>query len=140
MKKLFLVLIGLALLIFGCAGKTVKDCETDQDCFKEASKTCTPAKVKNSQSGMTMEALVNGFEGDNCIMNFKITESQAVPLFKDKEMTCKIPKASLGDFDTGSSGGNKMLDWCSGSFVDLIKSFGVAAGGATGGTAGGTTG
>ena len=131
MKKLWLIAMVLALFVFGCAGfgQNVKDCGADDQCFKDAMKSCTPAKAKkvDPQSG-TIEGLVKGYEGDNCVINMKIVDAP-IPLLKDKEMTCKVPKADLDAFSSGSSnfGSSKMLEECTGSLIDLLKSFGPAA-------------
>jgi len=132
MNKFWLVVMGLALLVFGCAGfgQNVKDCGTDQQCFKDAMKACTPAKAKITEQGSTIEGLVKGFEGDNCVINMKFVEAP-LPIFKDKELTCKVPKADLETFSSGSGssmGTEKMYQMCSGSFIDLMKSFTAGAG------------
>ena len=130
MKKILLIALVLALFIAGCFHEPkVKDCGTDDACFKEAMKSCTPAKAlkKDPQSG-TFEGMVKGYEGDKCVINMKIVDAK-IPLLKDKEMTCKVPKADLDGFSAGGSefGSSKMLEQCSGSLIDLLKSFGPAA-------------
>ncbi len=131
MRMILVVLAALGLLLFGCAGQApVKDCGTDDKCFQDAISTCTPAKaVKTDQSG-TYNGLVKGYQGDKCVINMKIVES-SVPILKDKEMTCNIPKDKLSGFSGGGSaigGGEDVFSMCSGSLVDLMKSLGVAGG------------
>lgn len=127
MNKILLITLGLALFIAGCFHEPkVKDCAADDACFKEAMKSCTLAKAKkvDPQSG-TMEGMIKGWDGDNCNVYIKVVDSP-VPLLKDKDMNCKVPKADLTAFSEGGSfGGSKMLQMCSGSLIDLFKSLGV---------------
>jgi len=128
-KKILLIALVLALFIAGCFHEPkVKDCGTDDACFKEAMKTCTPATAKKTDKGTSVEGLVKGWEGDKCAINMKILDAP-IPILKDKEMNCKVPKADLEAFSSGSSdlGSQKALEMCSGSLIDLMKSFGAAA-------------
>lgn len=132
MKKLWLVVMGLALLVFGCFAPPVKDCGTDKQCMDDAIKTCTSAKGTSTESGMTTLGEVRGSEGNNCIIWAKISESP-MPILKDKEMTCKIPKDQLSSGSMSNTlGSQNMFTMCSGSLVDLMKSLGVGATGPAG--------
>ena len=117
------------LFIFGCTGfESVKDCGIDKNCFMEAEKTCTSAKVRFSgQFGpdSVSEQFVNGSKGDSCIISIKIIESQNI--LKNKEMSCTVPKSLLADLDQADLklSNQQMFDFCSGSLIALLKELGV---------------
>ncbi len=129
MKYTFAFAIALFLFIAGCFHEPkVKECGTDEACFNEAAKTCSPARVTRTEQSGTMDFSLKGWEGDKCVMYMKIIDS-SVPLLKDKDMTCKLPVAELAKFGKGSGskvGMEELSQWCSGSFIDLMRSLGLS--------------
>ena len=129
MKKLFAVVFSLALFLFGCAGgAAMKDCGSDEKCFEDAAKTCSPASLKKTDDTGTIQTMVKGYEGNNCVLYMKISDSPQVPALKDKDMTCKFPKEALQSFSTQDTMQDQdIFKYCSGSLIDLLKSFGIGA-------------
>lgn len=124
MKKSILILFVFAILAFGCAGfgaSSTKDCGSDENCFKEAAKTCSPAKLAKSDDTNSYTVALNGFKGDKCSIYMKIVDSKIAEL-KNKEMTCNLPKEFLtAGGNPTSLGGSDFISYCSGSLVDLAK-------------------
>ena len=131
MNKILLFAFALAVFIAGCfhepkASLVVKDCGTDEKCFEDAAQNCALAKVTvtSSTGAITAYEESKGYDGDNCVVYFKVTASQ-VPTFADKDMTCKFPKTTLSGFDAITSfNSQSAFTHCTGSLVEAIRSAG----------------
>lgn len=130
MKYTFAFAFALFLFIAGCFHepktevKEVKDCGTDRSCLEAAARSCTLSKatITASTGAITAYEEIKGYEGDNCLAYFKVTSSQ-YPIFADKDMTCKFPKAVIGTFDAITSfNSESAFNYCTGSLVDAIRS------------------
>ena len=100
-----------------------QDCGSSDTCFSDYVKTCTPAKATISDQGLTYLETIEGYEGDDCIITLVYTESP-VPGFVGKEMSCKIPKSNLANFEDYLQG-ERMKQSCDGSLVDFLIQMGA---------------
>lgn len=129
MKYTFALAIAFFLFIAGCfhepkVGLTVKDCGSDRTCLENAARSCTLVKatIAASTGAITAYEEIKGYEGDNCLAYFRVVSSQ-YPIFADKDMTCKFPKAVIGTFDAITSfNSESAFTYCTGSLVDAIRS------------------
>lgn len=128
-KILITILIIAIIFIGGCM---IKDCDTDVTCFKEASKNCKRAKVNLNYEGTNIRATLRGFQGENCLISFKVEEVgdalkqkyNRISLIKDKTLNCALPLniMSTNTNYTDILNSSEILDrYCSGPLKDLIK-------------------
>lgn len=128
-KILIMVLIIAFIFIEGCI---TKDCGTDVNCFKEASKNCGKARVNLNYEGTNIRATLRGMDKENCLISFKVEEVgedlkqkyEGIYLIKDKTLNCAVP---LDIISTNTNymailNSSDILDkYCSGPLKDLIK-------------------
>jgi hypothetical protein len=117
--KRFLPLIGvlaLVVIVSGCVDN-LPDCNGDIDCFTAALENCEGAKVTMEEEGAKM-FMKHWPAGANCNLYIKIEEAFLKEM-EGLDMTCTYPKDMMFDplVEYGS-----LEDFCSGSFVDYMKS------------------
>jgi type VI secretion system secreted protein Hcp len=155
------VLPALALLLIaGCAGVQVKDCGADFNCFiEEMNKNCSPAKVQYVEIGINTSFESMGFAalesfrtlGGPCAVKIKINGmrrilgmdnttwgkvSAALPLLRAAEMVCNITPQTAETLYSMQSVllAAEVLDSCSGSLIDILRSqMGLSRNGTRGG-------
>ncbi len=129
-KILIMVLIIALIFIEGCI--TAKDCGTDINCFKEASKNCDTAKVNLNYEGTNIRVTLRGFQGENCLISFKVEEVgdalkqkyNGIYLIKDKTLNCAVPLNIISintDYIDILKSKDILNKYCSGPLKDLIQ-------------------
>ena len=151
MKKFLTVSVLLlaALALSGClaldglAGLSLKDCESNQECFEAAAKTCEPAKVtafsEDESISMDLYSEIRGLEGDKCLFYLKVTKfnlktpdppldsseqelfnqmQQDLKKLEGNDMLCRIPKELISAKDLFSI--TNPAEICTGSLITFI--------------------
>lgn len=154
MEKKQLTIVVLALAIIGGIIfipkllNPMKDCGNDENCFKEAVKTCERAKMTYSQTDQqgTFEfyAESRGMKGADCLFYFRVATARfelaeepetevernlvetLQGLFRElegKAMTCKIPKEQAAGTvgSTGISSAESQKEYCTGPLVGAFE-------------------
>ena len=128
------------LVLAGCVagGPSMIDCGNDLECFQDAAKTCTPAKVRITEEGTTMYMEMRGMSNDKCTTYMKIEKVEVPPeippemagfvtMFEGKEMTCNLPMDMASGVSPESVMGQTastedFFEMCEGSLVDTLQS------------------
>lgn len=99
----------------------VTDCGADMNCFNQAAKDCSKAKVIAYTPKVTQAREITGKAGDRCVITYNNTgiTDLAEPYWKDLTMTCKllpedIPKDILTEVTQPD---------CSGNMWDRLKPY-----------------
>ena len=121
--------------ISGCKTEQITGCGTNFDCFIEASKTCTPAKLTNTQTievfGMigtgTSEMAIKGMEGNNCLYYTK-TLSNSVKFGDEFIQEMLASGATQEEISQQEQVANENAQWsvgkdstCKYPIADLVK-------------------
>ncbi|VVB68100.1 Uncharacterised protein [Candidatus Norongarragalina meridionalis] len=77
----------------------VKDCGADVGCFKERAGTCSPARVRVTESTLVGSATaygeIRGMDMDKCVFYGKIENATGVlEIFAQEDVTCRFSKES----------------------------------------------
>ncbi|MFH0861077.1 MAG: hypothetical protein V1921_07735 [Candidatus Altiarchaeota archaeon] len=99
----------------------VTDCGADMNCFNQAARECSKAKVIAYTPKVTQAREITGKDGDRCVITYNNTgiTDLAEPYWKDLTMTCKllpedIPKDILTEVTQPD---------CSGNMWDRLKPY-----------------
>ena len=118
---LIVIIIAYGLFHYGYIKK---NCEQDRECFYEAAKTCSPAKLINVKNGNYYEYLIKGERGSNCLLYVKLTkvapgsDVNTKALFEGKDMSCRIPLNELEQTDFAELKG--FVGYCHGTLKEAI--------------------
>ena len=95
------------------------DCGASKSCLSEQALNCKLAKGKISEYGNTMEHIIKGEEGGECLYQSKILESNLG--LTGLEINCKLDKETLSKSFTIGLDQSIILSSCTGSYVNFIK-------------------
>jgi len=97
LKKIIILILGLIFL----SGCSIKNCNTDLECFKESAKTCSKVRVNLIEEKNNIRVTVRGLTANSCSVSFKLEEisddiKKEYPLetriAKGKTLNCLINK------------------------------------------------
>ncbi|MDP3917493.1 MAG: hypothetical protein Q8Q42_04390 [Nanoarchaeota archaeon] len=112
-----ILIIGLFLAAY-YTGFTREYCGTDENCFLEKAKTCSPAEVYLSKSNNIYYHKITPELKNNCklIIRFERAQEGTLPehieLLEGKSMKCIIPKSELKKLNLLET--NEVIDYCTG--------------------------
>lgn len=96
-KKIFLAVLAVLIIATALASNYEKNCSYSEECFNNAFRDCTKAKVIAYQNSNTLEYKIIEQEKDNCIVKIKIidvnplVDQNTKDTFQNKEMMCYLP-------------------------------------------------
>ena len=119
---IFFIIIGVIIgFLF-----TTTDCGTDKQCFNDLAQACKQAKVKTLVGYNTYQIESKGisfknFKFNECkidvkVMSVETSDAETYNLFKDTEMTCRIPKGEVKEFTEFRD----ILKYCHGTLKEAL--------------------
>ena len=112
----FLILISIPLISYE------KNCKQDQECFINAIKTCTPARVILEKENSIYLYSIEGPKKNYCIINIKLEKAVGLEEEKQqlegKDMNCKLTKENILEKDLLNT--KEYLSECSGPLKEGI--------------------
>ena len=131
MRNILIFLFLLLILLTGCS---IKNCETDLDCFKESAKYCYRARVNIIHEGNNIRLTCRGFWFGKCKLSLKIEEignelkkqdPNLARIAKGKTLNCAIPVKILETdekvIDEILNIENRFNEYCSGPIKDVLQ-------------------
>jgi len=101
------------------------DCGVDSSCFISKLVNCDLATFTSGLGPyIQFDISVTGMEDDKCIIHYLATENP-MPVFKDTEMDCKLPKGEYTDESYESYFQENLANICQGTYIDAMRDLGV---------------
>ncbi len=103
----------------------IVDCGIEDDCFLEQLGKCNPATFTTGLGPkIQFDLTIKGAEGNKCVIHYLAAENP-MPLFKDTEMTCKIPLKAYTIEEYEDYFQNNLLTVCQGTYIDEMRALGI---------------
>jgi hypothetical protein len=101
-----------------------KDCGTDQACFDEKFKTCSPAHITNKiQDGLVRTSDIVGMKDGKCDVESEFIENTIAPEMLGKKQVCHLDssKSYTENQQIILSSGARVGDICEGPLMDYLN-------------------
>ncbi len=101
------------------------DCGIDDSCFIARLEKCEPTKFTSGLGPQIQFAItIKGAEGSDCLIHYLVT-ANPMPIFKDTEMDCRIPKKAYTVEEYEQYFQENILNICQGTYIEAMQSLGT---------------